>query len=259
MKKTATIFYLFLFFYCINVQGQESNTPTIEKKSNYFKIEFAAVGASIDLSTSKSLVNANLLSSRADMGIATTFFRVTHLFSDKIGWYAAMDMNLFKERKSPYYQAAFGDVVGDFGLSLFYGGFIPSPQIDAGIVYRIESKRWDINPRMGFGYGIILLDRDSEKIQSLTDGTIERTVYKQKSASTLLNLGVAAHYFFGKRSFIALNASFKQPLAKSSATLTLFKDDISSEYQKYSSASVGRDINLTVGYGILLGKRKVSL
>lgn len=251
------VVFLYTYFSSSSLVAQDIAGQHEIKNSNYFKVEFAAVGASVNLAANKTGANANLLSSQSDVGIATTLFRVTHLFSPKLGWYAGVNMNLFKENKSPYYNASFSDIMGEFGMSLFYGGYVPSPLVDVGLVYRIEKNKWDINPRLGFGYGSVLLDRDSDKRQKLVDGSSERSLYKQRAAAAMLNLGIGANYFFGKRSFIAFNATIQQPLEKSYAELTLFTNDVKTDYKKYSSSSIGRDLNLTVGYGFIFGKRKV--
>jgi len=258
MKSIISIFSIVLFLFSNSVHAQDSVFREIKTKSNYFKVEFSGIGASLNMERNSTNPNANLLSNSSDVGIATTLVRFTHLFSEQFGWYAGINMNLFKEQKSPYYNSSFGDFIGELGLHAFYGGFTPKPMVEAGFVYRIEHNRWDIHPRIGFGYGNLLIDRDSDKKQKLTDGTIERAIYKQRSASSTVNFGVGTHYFFSKKSFIALNIALQQPLSKSYAELTKSINDVQTEYKKYSSSSSGRDLSLTVGYGFIIGKRKVS-
>lgn len=254
----AYLLCLILFGTCTFSQAQEDNFQRKDSNSNYLKFEFSGVGASINLAGRSSGADRNLLGDRSDIGYSATILRVTHLFSDKLGWYGAFKIDLYKERKSPYYQASFMQDFGEGLGILFFGGHHPSGVYEGGLVYRVTRKKWDINPRIGFGYGSLLLDRDSDRSKKEEDGRVSRAVYKQRSASSLISMGVGAHYFFGKRSFIALNAALQQPLNKSYGELTTFIDDVQKENRKYSSSSIGREFNLSVGYGFRIGKRNLS-
>lgn len=258
MKSIYFYIGLCICFPFLSAQAQENIVNREKEKNKYLKLEVLGVGASVNFYSVNNKVNSNLLSGQSNIGLSSTILRATHLFSPTLGWYAGINMNLFKEKKSPYYDATFGDVIGEFAMSLFYGGYIPSPIVDGGLVYRIQKSKWDINPRIGYGYGSVLFDRDSDKTKVNSEGSQERTVYKQRIGSSVLNLGIGANYFFGKRSFIALNTTFSQPLQKSYAELSVFKDDVQTEFRAFNSSSIGRNLNLTVGYGFFIGNRNVS-
>jgi len=235
------------------VKAQDSLARPMPEKANYVKIEIFSIGASVDLASSGGKANAELVGSRQNVAFSSNF-RLTHLFSSKLGWYAALKLDLLKEKKSPYYD---GIPVGEMLMQLFYGGYTPAVAAEGGLVYRIEKGRWDIHPRMGFGYGIFLLDRDSDKSKPLENGTVQRNVYTQRASGALLSLGLSSHYFINKRSFLSFNIGFQQPLKSSYGQLDTFLNDVPAESKRYSSAGIGRDLNFGVGYGFTIGKRKL--
>lgn len=251
-----SILFLIFLFSTNFVQAQEDNLTSSFNKNRYLKIEFSCLGGNIDLSGSGS----DLLGQRSVLGFAGSFLRVTHLFSNKWGWYAGTEMNLVKEKNSPYYNASFGDAVGEVMRRVLFGGFTPTVGADAGMVYRVEKKNWDINPRLGMGLGtLFLFDLESDKNKIQEDGTTERTMYKQRTGTNLfIKTGVSANYFYGKRSFVSLNLGIQQPLEKTYGELSVLIDDTQKEFKKYSSRKPGRDLSITIGYGLVLGKRKVS-
>lgn len=260
MKTPFHYFNLLLlsFLYFNSVQAQEDSLNRSFKKSNYLKIESFGSGGSLDLGGNGSNPDAELMSKRSALGFAGTILRVTHLFSNKLGWYTTLEMDLIKEKRSPYYKASFNDAIGDIMMGVFFGGLTPNIVLDVGMVYRIEKKNWDINPRLGLGYGTLLTDLDSDKSRKMEDGTTARTIYKQRSGNIILKTGIGAQYFFGKRSFVSFNVDIQQPLEKSYAELSVLIDDDISDYRKYSTARAGRNLSFGVGYGLVLGKRKVS-
>lgn len=131
-----SILFLIFLFSTNFVQAQEDNLTSSFNKNRYLKIEFSCLGGNIDLSGSGS----DLLGQRSVLGFAGSFLRVTHLFSNKWGWYAGTEMNLVKEKNSPYYNASFGDAVGEVMRRVLFGGFTPTVGADAGMVYRVEKK-----------------------------------------------------------------------------------------------------------------------
>lgn len=256
MKKPIHNRYFYVLFSIIIVFFNTTNAQEKAlKPKNYVKLEFLPIGISADLSKKGSNLDNYLLGGRQDLAYSGSF-RITHLFSTKIGWYAGLKMDLIKEEKSPYYNASFENEVGEFISKSFFGGYLPATIIDFGAVYRIEKNKWDIHPRMGFGYGFFIQDLDSDKQSKLENGTTIRNVYEQKSGSTVVNIGLTANYFFTKKSFVSLNTGLRQPLNKSYGQYSTFVDDILIEDRKYSSSSLGRDFNLSVGYGFIVGKHR---
>lgn len=235
-------------------QAQDSLSTGLLKKRNFVKLELVSFGASMDLShTDSKNSDAGLLGSRQGLAFSSAF-RLTHLFSQKLGWYTALKLDYLKEKRSEHYTDF---PIGEILLRSLYGGFVPSYSLEGGLVYRIEKGRWDFHPRLGFGYGMYLLDRDSDKSQKQGDGTFLQTVYTQRASGALMNLGFTGHYFLGKKSFLALNIDFRQPLQESYGELTSSLNGGLEEHIKYSNATVGRALQLAVGYGFTLGKRKL--
>lgn len=255
MKKPISPFYFCLFcsfiIYCFNKAQAQDNSL---QHKNYVKVEFIPIGISADLSNKGSGTDRYLLGGRQDLAYSGVL-RITHLFSKKIGWYAGLKMDFIKEEKSPYYNASFENEVGEFISKLFFGGYLPATIIDLGAVYRIEKNKWDIHPRIGFGYGFFIQDLESDKQNKLEDGSTIRNVYEQKSGSAVVNVGLTANYFFTKKSFVSLNTGFRQPLNKSYGQYSTFVDDVLIDDRMYKSSSLGRDFSLSVGYGFIIGKR----
>lgn len=232
--------------------AQDSLARPVQEKSNYLKIEIFSIGASVDLASSGGNGDAALVGSRQHVALSSAF-RLTHLFSQKLGWYGALKLDLLKEKKSSYYD---GIPVGEVLMQLLYGGHTPAVAVEGGLVYRIEKGRWDIHPRLGFGYGMFLLDRDSDKSKKLENGVVQRNIYTQRASGALLSVGLSSHYFINRKSFLSFNIGLQQPLKSSYGQLNTFLNEVPAESRKYSSAGIGRDLNLSVGYGFTLGKRK---
>lgn len=235
-------------------QTQDSLTHNLDRKRNFVKLELVSFGASMDLSSRDAAnTDAGLLGSRQAVAFSSAF-RLTHLFSQKLGWYTALKLDYLKEKRSEHYKDF---PIAEILLRTLYGGFVPSYSVEGGFVYRIEKGRWDLHPRLGFGYGMFLLDRDSDKSQKQADGNTVQTVYSQRASGTLLNLGFTGHYFLNKKSFLSFNLDFRQPLQKSYGELTSSVNGEVTAYRKYSNATVGRDLQLAVGYGFTIGRRKL--
>ena len=140
MKKPIHNRYFYVLFSIIIVFFNTTNAQEKAlKPKNYVKLEFLPIGISADLSKKGSNLDNYLLGGRQDLAYSGSF-RITHLFSTKIGWYAGLKMDLIKEEKSPYYNASFENEVGEFISKLFFGGYLPATIIDFGAVYRIEKK-----------------------------------------------------------------------------------------------------------------------
>lgn len=256
LKERKEIFYtalsiLMLSGLNLSVQAQDSVSRVENYKRNYVKVEIFSVGASADLSGSKNHPDRELMGTRQDIALSSAI-RINHLFSQKLGWYAGLKLDYLDEKSSAFYDAI---PVGEILLRVFYGGFVPAYTVDAGLLYRIETKRWDIHPRVGFGYGLFLLDRDSDKSKKLEDGSNQRNIYKQRAASSLVNLGVSSHYFVSRKSFISLNATLQQPLGKSYGELSTTIDGQPTVNRRFESAGIGRNLTFSVGYGFTIGKR----
>ncbi|QBQ42940.1 hypothetical protein E2P86_18060 [Sphingobacterium psychroaquaticum] len=258
LKKRKIFFYsglsaLMLSGLNLSVQAQDSVSHVESHKRNYVKVEIFSVGASADISGSKNHPDRELMGTRQDIALSSSI-RINHLFSNKIGWYAGLKLDYLDEKSSAFYDAI---PVGEILLRVFYGGFVPAYTVDAGLLYRTETKRWDIHPRVGFGYGLFLMDRDSDKSKTLEDGSKQRNIYTQRASGSLLNVGISSHYFVSRKSFISLNATLQQPLEKSYGELSTTIDEQPTVNRRYESAGIGRNLTLSVGYGFTIGKRSL--
>ena len=258
MNKSIQARCLLLLCLCliVHVTKLYAQTDTLKSRTKHaVKFEFLLLGLEGNLAKKGSLGDERLLSERPNFAY-TSALRVSHLFSDKFGWYAGLRMDYIDEKKSTYYNATVEKKIGEFMGKLLFGGSLPSAMVDLGAIYRIEKNRWDIHPRIGLGFGYFIQDLDSDTKIILTNGTTNHSIYNQRSGSMALNMGLSAHYFFTKKSFLTLNADLRQPLNKSYASNTSYMDDKLIGERKESSISLGRDFNLAVGYGFMLGKRK---
>lgn len=258
MKRSIQARCLFLLglSLILHVTKLYAQTDTLKSRNRHaVKFEFFLLGIEGNLAKKGTLGDERLLSERPNFAY-TGAFRMSHLFSDKFGWYAGLRMDYINEKKSTYYNASIGKQIGEVVGKIFFGGSLPSAMVDLGAIYRVEKNRWDIQPRLGLGLGYFIQDLDSETKIILTNGSTNRSVYKQRSGSLALNMGLSAHYFLTRKSFISLNADLRQPLNKSYATNTSYINDKLIAERKESSISLGRDFNVAVGYGFMIGKRK---
>lgn len=244
---------LFILLFCIGTlshaqQRQYTNNQPNNKEKKW--IIDVMPGANIDLIGSRSAAESKLMGSRPDV-VPALSGRVTWLFSDKIGGYARLQSNFYKSKKAAYNPAnsSFGDAVE----AVFDGIFSPIsrlyPSIDAGIIYRLELNRWKFHPGIGVGYMTYLPDHKSSKRISENNSTLEIS-YKQQASPLFLNMGLSTRYSISYMSSLVLDINFQQPLQKSSAELITKNDGIETKREKYSTSTAGRNLNISIGYGI---------
>ncbi|NDV55264.1 hypothetical protein D0T51_05905 [Parabacteroides sp. 52] len=250
---------LFLFLlYCSFSYSQNGKEVNVKNVYSYEKawLFHISSGVNIDLPSSTSNSLSQLLGSRADIA-PVLGVRLTHLFSKRIGWYADLQMSFYKEKKSPYLNTSH---LGDLGEALVDKLFWPvstmRPSIHAGVLYRIEQKKWNLYPAIGWGYGCYLPDRKSERGKKNENGDQENVLYKQNASFFFLNLGLSAHYFISPNTYLSLNANFQQPLQKSSAYLIYSSSEKAPQKLSYQTTTAGRNLNICLGLGIVLGKKK---
>ncbi len=244
--------------FCSFSYAQDIETKTFRPNNpydKYWQFNFTT-GANIDLIHSGSDPNSKLLSTRPTVA-PMLGFRVTHLFSKKIGWNASLQMNFYKEKKSEYFGSGIiGDVIEEFFNKTFWPVSILHPSFDVGIVYRIEQNRWNIYPTIGFGYMNYLLDTESTKSNTNVDGIQNSIIYKQYPSSLLfLNFGISANYYITERSFFVLNANFQQPLQKSHAELINITNKMETNKMSYQTTTAGRNLNIGIGFGFRFGEK----
>jgi hypothetical protein len=216
-----------------------------------------AEGANFDLSGSSSNPNSELLGSRPS-AVMMAKYRLTYLFSKKVGWYADTQFNVYSDRQSSYHNNLMPDniimVLLESITEVFPEVFLSfHPSLGTGLVYRIEHGRWKIHPEVGVGYGIYLHSREKSKT-TMYDNVEHGLTYKQEASSWYMDVGVSANYFITRRCFFVLNAGFKQPLQKSHAELIHTEDGVEVDRLYYETSRVGRSLNVGLGFGFTLGK-----
>ena len=257
--KTKLLFFIICFHPLLSYAQSEDLTS---KKSLYPDdrrwLLNVASGTSFDLSGSSSNPYADLLGSRQKVAFMQKF-RLTHLFSKKIGWYADVQFDFYRDRRSRYlddfaYDDPFIALFLSIGEGLGEAFRAIHPSAGAGLVYRIEYGRWKIHPEIGIGYGVHLSGRNKSKATTDQDGMEYGATYRQQGHSLYMNTGVSANYFISRRCFFVLNAGFRQPLQKSHAELTTFTNGIEVEKRYYETSRIGRTLNLSLGFGFTVGR-----
>jgi hypothetical protein len=252
--KTVLLFFLSAFS-CLYACSQDQDRGIKEGKSKLYDtcwlLDFS-VGTNIDMINSSSNPYSKLLGSRSKVA-STIGFKLTHLFSKRIGWYANLQMNFYEEKKSQYLESNdFGDFTEALYDKLFWPISILRPSVDAGFVYRIEQDKLKAYPSIGIGYVSYLPYRNSSESETNEDGVQSNITYKQRASSLSLNLGLSVNYYFSEKSFFVLNTSFLQPLQKSYARLTHTVNDIETENISYKTITAGRSLNISAGIGFAL-------
>lgn len=168
--------------------------------------------------------------------------RLTHLFAPRFGWYADVRLKFF-EMQSP-------NPLGNILLELFLPGASKMHfSCSAGLVYRIEGKRWQCYPRIGIGksdYGI------SHEKQSTWD---KRTHEEWcRSSSLCMNLGVSTQYRLTPKIALMMDIFFQEPLTRAESYLVDKNDGVTLQEYTYNNRSIGRELNASLGINFCFGK-----
>ncbi len=247
------ILLLLSFCICAGLHAQE-NTPvdnTLRPYDKYWQME-TSVGANLDLSYTGSNPSAYLLSSRKEAALMWNL-RFNDFFAKKWGWYANAQLNFYTEQKFQDIQG-FGEFAEAFAKALaeaiFPGVSTMHPSIDAGVMYRIESKRFKLYPSVGIGLSTHISSRESTKERNGVT-----TKFEQSPGTLFAGIGLTGNYYFANKHALVLKATFQQPLQKSSARLIIKGgDEIASDY--YESSTAGRTLTLSVGYAFAMKKKR---
>jgi len=244
--------FFFIIFFCFGAFSYAQQTQTGIYQSNgrdkIWLLDITA-GANIDLIRSGSVPESGLLGSKPEV-VPALGIRLTRLFSDKIGWYTSLHINLFKSKKSEYSPSSIGgEVVEAFVDALLFPFTRIAPALDAGIIYRFERDRWKIHPGVGLGYMYYLPDSESSKTFMINDS--EQSVsYRQHAAPLFLNVGLSVRHLLSRRGSLVADINFQQPLQNSHAELISHINGIETERKSYRTSTAGRNINFSLGYGI---------
>lgn len=245
----TNLFLLFFICFCSSSYAQSGKSVYPEDRRWMLSVNS---GVNVNLLYTSSNPYSELFSSRKDAGFSQGY-RLTHLFTKKFGWYANLQLNVYREDQSEYYDSHIGeDIARVFALP-----FIAlHPSFDMGMVYRLEHGRWKIHPELGVGYSYYLETGDRDRDFSRKNGVRKSIHYKQHAAPLFMNAGFSANYFVSRRCFFSLHASYWQPLQKSYARLITYENDVEVDRISYKTSKVGRSINASLGFGFTVGKRR---
>jgi|GEM_PF-795237 hypothetical protein len=216
-------------------------------------------GANFDLYKPNSSPYSGLSDTRKNDACLFAKYKIVHLFSDKFGWFADLQINCFWEKRSEYLEELQSEGLPGLIEGVFEGfGKVfsfPHPSVSAGMLYRIEHGRWKIHPEIGIGYGTHLWGREKERSKTDDNGVVNSVFYKQDGSSLFMTFGISASFFVSRRCFFTLHTNFQQPLQKSGAKLIRSKDEVEVENISYRSANIGKSINVDLGFGFTIGKK----
>lgn len=242
MKRTCLLIIL-LSVICGSILAQEP----IKKHRDFGKLYQKHVKLDITTGVNFDLAKTSGNPAAAVLGTRNTAaplldIRFTHLFSRRIGWYAATRFKFFKSQ-NPYdssidkvIEAFFKTVFFPLGLHIAY---------NAGIVYRLESARWRCYPRIGLGANYYGSNRSQYK------ETNDEIWKRNGNGNTFcLELGASGHFMFTKKLSLLLDISYQQPLNKAKATLLHSKNGKIENDYCFRSSTYGRELNVSTGLGI---------
>lgn len=244
MKRTCLLIIL-LSVICGNIRAQESAKTHRDFGKLYQKHVKLDITTGVNFDLAKTSGNP----AAAVLGIRNTAaplldIRFTHLFSRRIGWYAATRFKFFKSQNP--YDSSIDKVAEAFFKTVFFplstGLHIA---YNAGIVYRLESSRWRCYPRIGLGASYYSLNKSQYKEKN------DEIWKRDGNGNTFcLELGASTHFMFSKKASLLLDVSYQQPLNKAKATLLHSKNgEIDSDYC-FKSSTYGRELNVSTGIGI---------
>lgn len=243
--KTTCLFIILLSVICGNIRAQESAKTHRDFGKLYqkhVKLDITT-GVNFDLAKTSGNPAAAVLGTR-NTAAPLLDIRFTHLFSRRIGWYAATRFKFFKSKNQ--YDTLIDQIMEDF-LETFFTPLSTTLHIayNAGIVYRLESARWRCYPRIGLGANYYGSNRSKYKEKN-------NEIWKTDSNGDTfcLELGASTHFMFSKKVSLLLDVSYQQPLNKVKATLLHSKNgEIDSDYL-FRSSTYGRELNVSTGIGM---------
>ena len=123
------------------------------------------------------------------------------------------------------------------------------PAAAAGLAYTISVERWRIIPRAGIG----VISMGSYHKSSTVGDTTKRL---DKDISPMfVNAGVSAGYRLSRLCTLFLDASYRCPVQRATATYTLTRPDTPAETLDATSRSWGNDLTLSLGVKFHIGAR----
>ncbi|MCD8030773.1 MAG: hypothetical protein LUF85_08135 [Bacteroides sp.] len=242
---------------CALFHGQEvpvrKNSPLIPARKQ-LQLEFTT-GATFDRIHRGSDPNAAYFGSKKST-TPLLGFRITHLFSDKMGWYIHTQFNFYEHKSPEKYPPHITEELWKEFMKWTFGliHYHTHPSFEAGWLYRIEQQRWRLHPHIGFGYAAYLPNVDRKKTIT-SQGNIKTSHYKQHVNTMIMDVGFSVNYYLTGNTYLLVNANYQQPLQKSYARLTTTVNEVETEHIYYKVSTAGRNINTQVGIGFCLWRK----
>lgn len=244
MKRTCLLLIL-LSVICGSIPAQEP----IKKHRDFGELYQKQVKLDITTGVNFDLAKTSGNPAAAVLGTRNTAaplldIRFTHLFSRRIGWYAATRFKFFKSQ-NPYDSSI--DKIMEAFLKTFFTPLSTGLHIayNAGIVYRLESARWRCYPRIGLGASYYGSNKSQYKEKNNETWKIDNN-----GNTFCLELGASGHFMFTKKLSLLLDISYQQPLNRVKATLLHSKNGKIENDYCFRSSTYGRELNVSTGLGI---------
>lgn len=258
MNRNASIpisCLLFLFFVLMQFPKTllaQAGSAVSHSWKNKLTLDFT-LGTNIDMPTNFNGPEANLLGRRPTV-VPSLTVRTSYFITEKFALYTALRMDYFNEQKSAEMpESAFQQALYAFFFKIFEPLTYMHPNIDAGVVYRLDAQRWQFFPALGIGYGMYLHPLTYDENRSTKERT-NNLLYKQKTAFLKGDFDFTAHYYLSPRTYFTLRAGYQIPLQRVGASLTNTENGILTVNRSYSNADLGRNFMLGLGFGFVLGK-----
>lgn len=206
-------------------------------------------GASFDLFDRNDHADAWLIHDKKKTTF-TTDLRFTYLFSRKWGWYGDLNFNHYSEKRPEGVEGSLENLFEDLVKFLFFGKGYIHTSLSAGMLYRVEKGKWGLYPQVGIGKMRYLEDRSTEKTRTKNEEKVT-VKYRQKAAPLFVEAGFSANYYVARHFYLTLHAAYQQPIQKSYAEISYSRNDVAGEKTRYSSNSIGRNIKLSGGVGMV--------
>ncbi len=163
----------------------------------------------------------------------------------RLSLYLDLGITFFEIRQ----QSADKDPVAAIIGELFSPVSSMKPSAAAGLAYTISVERWRIIPRAGIG----VISMGSYHKSSTVGDTTKRL---DKDISPMfVNAGVSAGYRLSRLCTLFLDASYRCPVQRATATYTLTRPDTPAETLNATSRSWGNDLTLSLGVKFHIGAR----
>jgi hypothetical protein len=242
-----TLPFLFLLFAVLSAKAQSlsiNNQSRIPQKYGSFNLS-----AGMIFMPAKTA--SHLLGQRPSVGFHQGY-RFNYAFNKDWLAYGALGINYYRSQRPAILDpTAIGIHAEDILEAIFRPIENIKPTLDAGVMYRLKIKNWEILPALGFSYTVDDWGRDREL--TLDNGV--HLHYKMQGDVPGIKWGVNAHYWVSKKAMLLLGLQAEQPLQKPNASAIYLRGDDIMKSEKIRSSAYGRNLYFEVGYGFSFARR----